>query len=71
MMGLELQQANQTPKPVADDKKKPLKASELCSLTRAWTELEERKRILRMKPKPKDIAVEQKSRAPQRATFTE
>lgn len=31
--------------------------SALAQLARAWSELEERKRILRMKPKPKDIDV--------------
>ncbi len=29
-----------------------------AQIARAWAELEERKRILRMKPKPKDVAVE-------------
>ena len=33
-------------------------AAALAQLMRAWSELEERKRILRMKPKPKDIDVD-------------
>ena len=36
---------------------KLLKPSELASLSKAWNELEERKRILRMKPMPKPVDV--------------
>ena len=38
-----------------------------AQLMRAWTDLEERKRILRMKPKPKDKDVSEKSRKPRQA----
>lgn len=61
MMGLEMQQQNQTPKEskIAAPKLKP---AELCSLTKAWTELEERKRILRMKGLPKAVEVKPKEK---------
>lgn len=70
-MGLEMQHANQTPKPMAEEKSPKLKPSELCSLAKAWETIEERKRILRMKPKPKDIEVKPKVQGPKRAMFTE
>lgn len=56
-MGLEMQQRNRTPKPVEEAKLPKLRASELCSLANAWEKIEERKRILRMKPKPRDVEV--------------
>lgn len=71
LMGLEMQQGNRTPKPSESKPKKELKPAELCSLTKAWTELEERKRILRMKPKPRDLDVTPKAKAFKRETFTE
>ena len=37
-----------------------------AALMRAWCDLEERKRILRMKPKPKDIDVTPKARRSQK-----
>ena len=44
---------------------------DLCALTSAWERLEERKRILRMKPKPRDIDVTPKDKPKARPTFTE
>lgn len=40
----------------------PLKPSDLSSLIKAWDTLEERKRVLRMKPAPKaiDVSVKEK-----------
>lgn len=48
-----------------------LAPKDLAALTGAWEKLEERKRILRMKPLPKaqDVSVKEKRVA--RATFTE
>lgn len=68
-MGLEFQRANQTPKPIENAPK--LKPADLCSLAKAWETIEERKRILRMKPKPRDIEVKPKAPGPKHATFTE
>ncbi len=51
-----------------------LKPSEIASLAKAWDTLEERKRILRMKPAPKAIDVPLKQPKKERlvrATFTE
>ena len=71
-LGLEFQQANRTPKPIDPALATKLKPAELCSLTKAWTELEERKRIIRMKPKPRDVDVgKEAAKAPKRAVFTE
>ena len=42
-----------------------------AQVARAWCELEERKRILRMKPKPKDVDVAPNTKAPRRAVFQE
>lgn len=36
----------------------------LAQVARAWSELEERKRVLKMKPAPKPIDVSQKQRKP-------
>jgi hypothetical protein len=69
-MGLELAQANQTPKPMTDVPPVELKPSDLCQLAKAWEALEDRKRILRMKGLPKPIDAEKKPK-PARATFTE
>lgn len=63
-MGLDLLQRNQVPKSTEEGKKVKLKPSELCSLTAAWDKIEERKRILRMKPLPKAIEVKEKVRGP-------
>ena len=68
-MGLERQKANQTPKPMPDAPK--LKPAELCSLAKAWSELEDRKRIIRMKGLPKSVEVKEKVKAAAKATFTE
>ena len=68
-MGLDLLQANQTPK--VGKIKTDLSPSELCSLTKAWSELEDRKRILRNKPLPKAAEVREKDHRPKRAIFTE
>ena len=38
------------------------KPAEVAQLMRAWEALEERKRILRMKPKPKDLDVSPKTK---------
>ena len=38
-------------------RKRETTPSALSQLARAWSDLEERKRILRMKPKPKDVDV--------------
>lgn len=46
-------------------------ATQLATLSNAWEKLEERKRILRMKPLPKAIAVEQKGKTRPAATFRE
>src|ERR1035441_648610 len=43
-------------------------ASARAQLMRAWSELEERKRILRMKPKPKDIDVDPRNHRPARGS---
>lgn len=68
-MGLDLQQANQTPKPMKDGP--DLTPGQLKQLTDSWIALEERKRVLRMKPKPRDIDVTPKTRERPRATFRE
>src|SRR5438094_130638 len=47
---------------LADAMKPETPARERAMVARAWSELEERKRILRMKPKPKDVDVSEKSR---------
>ena len=46
-------------------------AKDLASLVGAWEKLEERKRILRMKPLPKAIDVPQKAKLARPATFSE
>lgn len=42
----------------ADALKPETPPRERAQVARAWAELEERKRILKMKPKPKDVAVD-------------
>ncbi len=42
----------------ADANNPETSASVRAQIARAWCELEERKRILRMRPKPKDVVVE-------------
>lgn len=44
--------------------------SALAQLMRAFSELEERKRILRMKPKPKDIDVDPRNHRPARGSVS-
>lgn len=68
-MGLEMQQKNQTPKPIKGSPQ--LKPSDLCSLAKAWETIEERKRILRMKGLPKAVDSKEREKKPLRATFTE
>lgn len=68
-MGLEFQAANRVPKSAKSDC--DLSPRDLASLTTSWNMIEERKRILRMKPKPKDVAVKEKPSKTPRATFTE
>lgn len=63
-MGLEMAQKNQTPKPMPKGLKPSLKPGELCALTKAWSELEDRKRILRGKGLPKPIEAKEKPRGP-------
>lgn len=41
---------------------KDIPPTALAQVARAWSELEERKRILRMKPKPKDVDVSELNR---------
>jgi hypothetical protein len=48
-----------------------LTPKDLAALTGAWEKLEERKRILRMKPLPKAQDVSVKEKHPARVTFTE
>ena len=69
-MGLERQKANQTPKPMPVGGKS-LKPVELCSLAKSWSELEDRKRIIRMKGLPKAVEVKEKSKASKPQTFSE
>lgn len=38
-------------------------ATQLASLANSWNTIEERKRILRMKPKPRDVEVQPKGKA--------
>lgn len=71
MMGLEMQQANRTPKVVPKEGREKLKPAELCSLTKAWSELEDRKRILRNKPLPKAMEVKEKVKVQRRESFQE
>ena len=60
---------------LADALKPETPPRERAQVARAWAELEERKRILRMKPKPKDVDVEklkrEEERSPRKATFFE
>jgi hypothetical protein len=50
---------------------KDLKPGELASLAKAFDTMEERKRILRMKPLPKAIDVPQKAKLARPTTFSE
>lgn len=54
-MGLRFQEANRVPKSATEDC--DLNPKDLAALINSWNTLEERKRILRMKPKPRDIEV--------------
>lgn len=70
-MGLEFLQANQAPKPVSKNSPN-LTPGQLKQLADSWSNLEERKRILRMKPKPRDVEVLPKAKkAPNVGTFSE
>ena len=69
-MGLEFQQANRTPKPVAGGGPK-LKPSELKQLADSWSTLEDRKRVLRMRGLPKPVESKEREKKPTRAVFTE
>jgi hypothetical protein len=57
---------------MADALNPELPAVARAQVARAWSELEERKRILRMKPKPKDIDTEKRKaeRASKRTNTT-
>jgi hypothetical protein len=68
-MGLSFQQANRVPR--ASDADCELSPRDLASLTASWNLIEERKRILRMKPKPRDQEVKEEKKKPSRAVFTE
>ena len=68
-MGLSLQKANRVPQ--ASDADCDLSPRDLATLTSSWTLLEERKRIIRMKPKPRDAEVKEKPKYTPKATFTE
>lgn len=64
--------ACQIQKKLLDSMDKPdTTATQLATLSNAWEKLEERKRILRMKPLPKAVTVEQKGKARPAATFRE
>jgi len=56
---------------LAQMEKSDLKPKDLATLTSAWERLEERKRILRMKPKPRDVEVKDKSKSHKPMTFSE
>lgn len=45
--------------------------SQLATLSNAWEKLEERKRILRMKPKPRDVEVKPKEKRLPQQSFQE
>lgn len=68
-MGIRFQEANRVPKSAGIDC--DLSPRDLATLTASWNTIEERKRILRMKPKPKDVEVKEKEKRPTRAVFTE
>ena len=54
---------------MAQANNKKTAAQALAQLARAWTDLEERKRILRMRPKPKDIDTEALAHRKRKAAF--
>jgi hypothetical protein len=56
---------------VADAHNPKTTPSARAQVARTWEVLEERKQILRMKPKPKDVEVERKEKKLRRAIFTE
>ena len=56
---------------LAAAKKETTTPSALAQLARAWAVLEEQKRILRMKPKPKDIDVDPRNHKPKRAVVSQ
>lgn len=56
---------------VADALNPKTTPSARAQVARTWEVLEERKQILRMKPKPKDVEVERKEKKLRRAIFTE
>lgn len=68
-LGLEMQQANQTPKPAPNAPK--LRPAEICSLAKAWSDIEERKRILRMKGLPKPVEANSGPKKAKPKTFVE
>jgi hypothetical protein len=45
--------------------------SALAQLARAWSDLEERKRIMKMKPKPKDVDITKQMRRARWPAFSE
>ena len=58
-------------KPPVEPEGKELKPGELAQLAKAWDTLEERKRVLRMKPAPKPVEVSVKPTKPKQVSFTE
>jgi hypothetical protein len=69
-MGIRFAQANRVPKSAGPDC--DLSPKDLAVLAGSWNTIEERKRILRMKPKPRDQEVTDNKKAKvQRAVFTE
>lgn len=69
-MGLEFQQANRVPGAIKGPAPK-LTPGQLKQLADSWSNLEERKRILRMKPAPKPMDVTPKPKAQKPQTFQE
>ena len=51
------------------DAKRDLKPGELASLTKAFDTMEDRKRIIRMKGKPKDVEVKEKAKNKPQQSF--
>ena len=61
----------QTKKRIDPSLKTKLRPGELASLVKSWDLLEDRKRVLRMKPLPKSIDVTPKKKPVQMETFRE
>ena len=50
---------------------KSISPSQMASLVSSYDRLEERKRVIRMVPKPRDVEVQKKSKPKPSATFVE